>query len=148
MGYTLQYRGILKIEPELKTSQLKYLKQFLNTDKRQHPEWEQNEYFNKLHYTIDMELTEDFDGIRWTGAEKSCEVPAQINYIISQMKKECPDFKLKGKFIVVDPADDNRWEIHINEKGWAEESKTASKGEKIICPQCGTEFYHNETKGL
>jgi len=146
MGYTIQYRGILKIEPELMTSQLKHLKQFLNADIRQHPEWEHNEYYEKLHYTIDLELTDDFDGLRWTGAEKSCDMPAQINYIISQMKKVCPDFKLTSKFTVVDPADDSRWEISFNKEEWAQEFKTASEGVLIKCPHCGAKFYQKEAE--
>lgn len=141
MGYTTEFKGVLKIEPELITSQLAHLKKFLGEDIRNHDEWEKNEYSSELYYSIDLELTNDFSGLRWTGIEKSYAMIAQVNYIISQMKKICANFHLAGKFVAQGEEIDDRWELVIGNDGWAKEVKTPPAGTKIQCPHCEEYFY-------
>ncbi len=141
MGYTTQYQGVLTISPELKASQIAHMKKFLNEDKRDHEDWENNEWLKKLYYTIDLELTDDFSGIQWTGMEKSYEMVAQVNYLITQMRNVCPDFALSGKFVAQGEEVDDRWVLVIGDDGLAKEVKTLPTGKKIECPHCEGEFY-------
>lgn len=140
------FKGILKIEPELKASQLAHLKKFLGEDLRDHHEWEKNEYYHQLHYCIDLELTDDFTGLRWNGMEKTREMVAQVNYIISQMKKVCPEFKLSGKFEAQGYEPEDLWELVIDENGLAKKLETPPAGTKITCPHCEKIFFYNEEK--
>jgi len=126
------------MEPDLMASQLKHLTQFLGKDIRNFPDWEKNEYYHKLHYSIDLELTPDFEGLRWNGDIKTCEMIAQINYLISQMRKVCSEFKLSGKFEV---HDDKMWDIIIGEDGFAKKlNSTSPGGQEITCPYCKQTF--------
>lgn len=63
MGYTTNFKGELKFTKELKASELAKLSSMLGEDCREHPEWD---YEGPLYY-IDLELLEDFSGIKWDG---------------------------------------------------------------------------------
>jgi hypothetical protein len=138
----VQYRGILKMEPDLKASHLKHLTQFLGKDIRNFPNWEKNEYYHKLHYSIDLELTPDFEGLRWNGDIRTCEMIPQINYLITQMKETCPEFKLLGKFELHEIGKGKIGEIVFDENGFAKELKDIPpSGQEITCPHCKQTFF-------
>lgn len=146
MGYYTKFKGVFKIEPELKATQLAHLKQFLGEDFRDHPDWIKNEYYHNLHYSIDLQLTDDFSGLEWDGMEKSQEMVAQVNYIISQMRDICPEFKLSGKFIAQGENIQDSWELIIDETGWAKKLETPPTGTEIICPHCKKIFFYDKKK--
>jgi hypothetical protein len=148
MGYTTEFKGLLKISPELTASQLAHMKKFLGEDIRDHKDWETNEWSKELYYSIDLQLTNDFSAIEWNDMEKSYEMVAQVNYLITQMRKVCKDFELSGKFVAQGEDMDDRWELIIGEDGFAMKVKTPPSGVKITCPHCEESFYYQgETKG-
>ena len=78
MGYTTEFEGELKFKKELTVSQLAYLKTFLGQDIRDLKlEKDDDEYW----YHIDLELTDDFTGLRWDGAEKTYGLNSIVNFI-------------------------------------------------------------------
>lgn len=144
MGYTTEFKGVLKFKNELKASELAYMKKFLGGDIRDHDEWEKNEFSERLFCSIDLELTDDFSGIQWNGQEKSYKMKDQVNYIISQMRKISFDFGLVGKFAAQGEDVEDRWELIINENGYADAIKLETTGRKIQCPHCGEYFLIDE----
>lgn len=83
MGYTTNFKGELKFTKELKASELAKLSSMLGEDCREHPEWD---YEGPLYY-IDLELLEDFSGIKWDGSEKTYSMTSMVNLIIREMRK-------------------------------------------------------------
>ena len=140
MGYTTTFKGVLKFKDESKASELALISQFLGEDIRDHDEWERNKWAEKLQYTIDLELIDDFSGLEWNGTEKSYEMIAQVNYLITQMRKKNPSFALEGKLLAQGEDIDDRWELRIGENGLAYEKKLKVTGRKIVCPHCEGEF--------
>ena len=144
MGYTTEFKGELRFKPELKASELAHLNKFLGDDIRDHLDWEKNKWSEELRYSIDLELNEDYSGIEWTGTEKSYEMVAQVNYIISQMRKINPAFELEGSFLAQGEDLEDRWSLTIGDDGWAKKSEIAIIGQKVRCPHCEQSFFLNE----
>jgi hypothetical protein len=134
MGYTTQFKGILKFTKELNGKELKKVKSFLGEDCRKHDEWGRTD----LSY-IDLALTDDFSGLEWDGSEKTYDLQDKVNVIIDEMQKEFPDFGLEG-FLVAQGEDvEDRWTLVI-ENGRAVQKPVEIKGVKIRCPHCSEEF--------
>jgi len=139
MGYSTELRGELKFKNELTASQLAKVKTFLGEDGREHPEWGKPD----LDY-IDLELLDDFTGLKWSGAEKTYGMVDGVNLIITEMKKAYPDFELEGKFLAQGENIEDRWELVI-ENGVAVKKELSLDGKKIECPHCGEVFIYNES---
>lgn len=134
MGYSTEFSGELTFTNDLTSKQLAKVKSFLGEDCREHPEW------GKTGMTyIDLELLDDFSGLRWDGAEKTYELTEKINLIIDEMRKEYPDFGLEGSLLAQGEEIDDRWMLTI-ENGHAVERKIKIKGKKTTCPNCGEDF--------
>ena len=138
MGYTTKFGGVLNFKTELTGSQLAYLNTILGEDCRDHPEWKAPNL-----YAIDLELTEDFSGIRWNGAEKTYDMDELVNVVIRLMKEKYPTFELTGKFVAQGEDIDDRWELIIT-NGIAEKVKIIPNGTKVKCPHCEQYFYLND----
>lgn len=135
MGYNTDFKGFLKISPELKASELAYLMKYLGEDVREHPEWHNNKYAKDLDY-INLEMSEDLQGIEWDECEKTYEMVNQINFIITEMYKILPTFTLSGELLAQGEEYDDRWKLIINENGVAEKKDIVVVGDKIQCPHC------------
>jgi NAD-dependent DNA ligase len=134
MGYTTEFTGELKFTNELTAKQLAKVKSFLGEDCREHPEWGNT----NLTY-IDLELLDDFSGLKWDCSEKTYDLPEKINLLIDNVKKEYPDFGLSGRLFAQGEEIYDRWTLTI-ENGVAVERKTVIKGKKVSCPHCKEEF--------
>lgn len=140
MGYNTEFKGELRFTSELTASQLAKVKSFMGEDCREHPEW------NTINLTwIDMELLEDFSGIKWNGGEKTYDLVEKVNLIIDQMRIDCPNFGLEGKLMAQGEDIDDRWMLLI-ENGRAIEKKILISGTKVRCPHCDEEFILEETE--
>lgn len=134
MGYSTEFKGELRFTKELTAKQLAKIKTFLGEDCREHPEWGNV----GLSY-IDLELTDDFDGLKWNGSEKTYDLVEKVNLLIDNVKKKYPDFGLSGNLVAQGEDLEDRWVLSI-ENGKAVERKTAIKGRKVTCPHCDEEF--------
>lgn len=135
MGYSTSFKGELKFTKELTAKQLARLKSFMGEDCRDHPEWGEP----KLYY-VDLELNDDFTGIRWNGAEKTYGLEMVVSMVIREMRKEWPDFGLTGAMNAQGESAEDRWTLSIGEDGMATKHKVPIVGQRIQCPSCGYKF--------
>lgn len=135
MGYSTNFKGELKFSRELTASELAKVKSFLGEDVREHPEWKNN----GLYY-IDLELTDDFSGVKWDGSEKTYGMDEAVNLIIREMRKEVPDFGFTGTLSAQGERFDDRWQLVINANGLAEKQDIVLTGKIITCPHCEEKF--------
>jgi len=140
MGYSTEFKGVLRFTKELTREQLVKVKSFCGEDCRDHPEWEDAE---GLAY-IDLELSADFTGLKWNGAEKTYNMVDVINLIIVNMKKDFPDFGLKGSLFAQGEEFDDVWRLCFNEDDFAEKEDIIITGKRITCPHCEEDFIYEE----
>jgi hypothetical protein len=138
MGYTTKFSGQLRFKKEVTSTSLGKLKGYCGIDCRHTPE---------LKYTgftyIDIKITDDFSGIEWDGSEKTYDLVEKINLVISEMKKEYPDFGLEGEMIAQGESFGDVWKLKMND-GVAIREDIALKGKKVSCPHCGEDFMLEE----
>lgn len=135
MGYSTDFKGELRFVNEPTASQLVALKNMCGEDCREHPEWGTD----GLYY-IDLELTDDFTGLRWNGAEKTYDLDKLVNVVIIEMRKRWPDFALTGALAAQGEEVTDRWALVIGETGLAEKRKVAVTGAIVTCPECACRF--------
>ena len=134
MGYSTEFTGELKFTTELTGKQLAKVKSFLGGDSREHPEWGGAD----LTY-IDLELNDDFTGLKWDGAEKTYDLEKKVNLLIKNVKKDYPEFGLTGQLLAQGEDVSDRWVLAMD-NGKAVHRKTAIKGKKVTCPHCDEDF--------
>jgi len=142
MGYSTDFKGMLKFKKEPTASELAYLKKFLSQDRRDigfETDSDVYESEDEYWYHIDLELTDDFSGLQWNGAEKTYGLNHIVNFITKQMRKKYSDFELTGKLTAQGEDIEDRWEL-VMEKGLAVKKELVVKGKKITCPHCEEEF--------
>ena len=135
MGYTTNFSGVLKFTNELSAGQLAYLNSILGEDRRDHPEWNASDEF----YYIDLTLTPEFDGLSWSGAEKSYGMTVQVNTIIRLMKERWEDFGLVGQFDAQGEEIGDVWRL-VASGDVAKKVDLILAGPRVTCPHCELEF--------
>lgn len=135
MGYTTKFQGELKFSKELTASQLAALQAMMGEDCRDHPEWGAKDL-----YYIDLELTKDFSGLKWSGSEKTYSMEKLVNVVIKEMRKKWADFGLTGTFAAQGEDVEDRWTLVIGKDGLAEKHKVPIIGQRVTCPHCEEEF--------
>ena len=140
MGYSTEFRGQLKFRDELTARQLAKIKSMCGEDCRDHQEWEAGD----LTY-IDLQLTDDFSGLEWSGAEKTYYMEKLVNVIITQMRKTWPEFALTGELQAQGEDAEDRWKVIIGDDGMAKKVDIVVTGEIIACPRCGGRFVVEDT---
>lgn len=135
MGYSTEFKGELGFTSEATASQLAALKAMFGEDCREHPEWEA-----KNLYYVDLELNDDFTGIRWNGAEKTYDLDKLVNVVLTQMRKKWPDFGLTGVMVAQGEEVEDRWALRMGADGWAHKDKMAVAGQVVTCPHCQGRF--------
>lgn len=135
MGYTTRFTGKLSFTTEGTASQLAALKALLGKDCRKHPELNAP----GLCY-IDLELTDDFSGLQWNGAEKTYDLDKMVNVVIREMRKKWPGFGLTGSLLAQGEDIEDRWTLAIGADGMAIKAPVVVSGAIIKCPGCGHRF--------
>jgi hypothetical protein len=135
MGYSTSFKGELRFTSEPTAKQLAALSAMFGEDCRDHPEWDA-----KGLYYVDLELNDDFTGIRWNGAEKTYGLEQIVNVVIRQMRKQWPDFGLTGSLLAQGESLEDRWALHIGEDGFASKQAIAITGQRVTCPHCESTF--------
>ena len=135
MGYSTNFNGELKFTREATALQLAALNAMLGEDCRDHPEW------NALGlYAIDLELNNQFDGLRWDGSEKTYDLDKLVNVVLRVMREKWPDFGLTGQLQAQGKEFGDRWALVIGTDGWAAKVKYAPSGKTVRCPHCAETF--------
>jgi hypothetical protein len=135
MGYSTEFNGELKFTNELTAPQLEKVKSFCGEYCGDHHEWA----FSDGLTWMDIELTDDFSGVRWNGSEETYDLVKKINMLTYNMKKEYPDFGLVGKLFAQGEEFDDRWMLAIV-NGLAVKKNNAIKDQKVTWPHCENEF--------
>lgn len=135
MGYTTEFKGELKFTTELTASQLAYLKTMLGEDCRDHPEWQAPGL-----YCIDLELNDEFSGIRWDGTEKTYDMDQLVNVVAREMRKKYPTFSLTGKLFAQGEDAEDQWWLVIDADGLAKKVPIQITGAIVTCPECEHRF--------
>jgi hypothetical protein len=135
MGYSTEFKGSLRFTTELAASQLAAVKAMLGEDCRDHPEWNASDL-----YYIDLELLDDFSGLKWNGAEKTYDLDKLVNVVIRVMREKWPDFGLSGTLAAQGERVEDRWALTIGEDGFAHRHEIAVTGQKVTCPHCDESF--------
>jgi hypothetical protein len=135
MGYSTRFDGELKFTADPSAKALAKLNQMFGEDCRDHPEWNAHDL-----YYVDLELTEDFSGLKWNGAEKTYDLDKLVNVVIREMRKDFPDFGLSGSLLAQGEEAEDRWALVIGEDGWASKQTIATTGQRVKCPNCEHKF--------
>lgn len=134
MGYSTEFRGELKFTGEATVKQIVALRAICGQDCREHPEWKTSGL-----YHVDLEVTENMDGLKWSGAEKTHEMDGLVNLVLRLMRAEWPDFGLAGEMLAQGEDIEDRWALVI-ENGQARKREIAIAGKVLECPECGHRF--------
>jgi hypothetical protein len=141
MGYSTDFKGELKFAEEMTASGLSEVKKFLESDCREHPEWN-----NPKGYYVDLMFLDDFSGLKWNGAEKTYGMVEVVNMIITNMRDRLNyvSFGFKGYLEAQGEDMDDRWSLIINSDGMAEKKDLIISGSKVTCPNCECDFRVNQ----
>lgn len=148
MGYSTEFFGELKFKKELKASELGELKKYLQKDRRdigfednaKAYEDPDTEYW----YHIDLELNDDFSGLKWDESEKTYGLDHIVNFITRQMRLKFPDFELEGELQAQGEEYDDRWILRMVD-GRAIKIEIPSPTDTITCPHCDGKFSISES---
>lgn len=139
MGYTTNFKGHLNFTSELTASQISFIQKFMGEDIRDHREWWINGQDPDLTY-IDLELTDEFDGLQWDGSEKTYDLVEKVNFIREHMRMRWPNFDLQGTLLAQGEEVDDRWRLVCSGSGPAVREDVALSGREVECPHCGENF--------
>lgn len=142
MGYSTSFTGSLQFTADPTTKQLAKLKSMFGEDCRDHKEWEG---CSGLSY-VDLQLTDDFTGIEWSGAEKTYELDKVVSVVVREMRKEFPEFGLRGALFAQGEDAEDRWQLAIGDDGLARRVAVQIVGTKVVCPNCEHKFFIEENK--
>lgn len=135
MGYSTDFRGELRFATELRASELARLQSILGEDAREHKDWNAGDVVY-----IDLELTDEFDGIKWDGSEKTYAMVEAVNLVTRLMREACPDFRLTGSLLAQGEESEDRWMLVMDDVGIARKEEIRLTGERIKYPECGHNF--------
>lgn len=136
MGYSTEFTGELLFVEDPLASQLKFIKSMCGEDCRDHDDWDTRD----MTY-LDVELTDNWNGIRWDGSEKTYELTEKINFMIKHIRTQFPDFKgFKGEMVANGEEMDDNWIIKCNEDGTVYQEDLHIVGKYVKCPHCDHKF--------
>lgn len=139
MGYTTQFKGVLKFKAEPTREQLAELKQYLGGDLRGlDPSC--NAVREDFAVYIQFELASDFSGIQWDGSEKFSGPVAVVNWLTVKMREVWPEFAFTGQLAAQGEDVDDRWILKMV-NGVATKVETPPTGRRVECPHCEQHFY-------
>jgi hypothetical protein len=136
MGYTTTFEGKLTFTQTPTVEHLRALKAMIGEDARDHPDW--GDVPASFNY-IDLDLTDELDGLQWSGAEKSYGMVDQVNFVLRRMRKEWPAFGLTGAMAAQGEEAEDAWTLAIVD-GTAVRQPRVLPGTRVRCPECKHAF--------
>ena len=137
MGYDTNYVGVLKFKNEVTPKELAKMGTIVGEDCRDHPEWDKDP---ECYTYIDLELTDDYEGLQYNGDEKSSGMVGNINTLLNEMRKEFPEFGLKGGFVCQGETILDRWKLKFKDGKAIRVDIVVDKSKLITCPHCEEQF--------
>ncbi len=139
MGYTTNFQGTIKITPELKASEIKFIQGMFGDMREWNPK--EAEQLDMTHF--DFEFNEDFTGIGWNGAEKFYDADKCMKYVVDATIKKYPHLKFNGILQAQGEDFDDRWQLIVKDNK-VSRKEVVLKGKKIKCPHCEEDFILEE----
>lgn len=125
MGYSTSFEGVLKFSTSITRMELDFINKLINDEQ-----------------CFDVEITEDFSGLRWDGSEKTENMVKNINVLIGYVTEKYPDFSLTGELRAEGEESDDRWILRM-EDNKAVKIYIENTPDPIFCPHCGQDFFIN-----
>ena len=113
MGYSTDFFGeLLFREGTMKTEEeLILIESILGRDARDVPTWK---IFGSKDMThMDLTYNKFRTGIKWSGDEKTYDLPEKVALLIRIMRSQNPNFGLFGKMKAEGERDDDRWSFEV-----------------------------------
>lgn len=142
MGYSTDFTGELKFTRDLKGSELLALTKIFKENCRDHDDWPKP--YSHLTW-MDLCMTDDLDGIKWNGSEKTSPMEHLVNVLIDVMQRDVPDFALVGEMRAQGEEIDDRWTLKMVDNV-ATKIMTKPLGAAIMCPHCEGKVYVDEAE--
>jgi len=134
MGYHTEFRGVLHFTTKLTAPQRSAIQQILGEDCRNHPEWGATDL---TRIDLVLLLPWNGNGLSWDGSECTTDMPEKVNVVITEMRKQYPEFGLSGVMMAQGSNVGDIWELYIAEDGFARKRELMITREDIACPHCG-----------
>lgn len=136
MGYNTRFSGTLKFSTPVTVQMLAKLNTMLGEDAGKIAGSSDRDY-GYIHLVV----SKDFSGIEWdSGTEKTYYLEKSVNVVITEMRKEWPEFGLTGQLMAQGEDMEDRWALVIEDDGLAHKRKVAITGQRVKCPDCGHKF--------
>lgn len=130
MGYSTQFKGILKFAADPSPQQLAELNKWFAADVR--------DKVPTANY-VDFKFAKDYSGIQWSNGEKFYGAEDVVNFLIAEMRKRWPDFTFTGELLAQGDDIDDRWRLRMVD-GLATKVPDPPTGRKVTCPHCERQF--------
>lgn len=135
MGYSTSFQGIIKITPELKASEIKFIQGMFGDMRDWNPEMAK-----KLDMTwFNFEFDQDFSGIGWDGSEKFYDADKCMSVLVKETIKKFPHLKFNGILQAQGEDYADRWQLIVKDNV-VTRKEVQLKGKIIECPHCAEKF--------
>jgi hypothetical protein len=135
MGYTTNFQGVIKITPELKASEIKFIQNMFGDMREWNPAMAKELDMTWLNFEFDK----DFTGIGWDGAEKFYDADKCMEVLINETIKKYPHLSFNGILQAQGEDFDDKWQL-IVKNNKVSRKEVALKGKIIECPHCEEKF--------
>jgi hypothetical protein len=133
MGYSTDFEGVLTFDCEMNVVMLRSIKNLLGGHSR-----DLGVPSNDSGY-IDLELTNDFTGVKWDGGGKTYNLQHSVTAIIRKMREQFPQFGLSGELIAQGEDPDDKWRLTVVD-GVGIKTDIPPTGTQVSCPSCRHKF--------
>jgi len=136
MGYSTDFEGELKFTRDITIDELRIIQEVIAADgveELANTSGYQAKPDDRYSY-IDLELTDDFTGIKWNGAEKTYYMATSLNVVLHAIKQRIPDLSLTGSMFAQGEDVGDVWGIEIRD-GVAVRTEV-KKPPMTKCPHC------------
>lgn len=103
MGYNTKFEGELRFNRELLSSEIKIISSFFG------------EECPKCNGYVDLCFTDDYQGLKWDGSEKTYDLEHSINWMLNEITSKIPDLDLTGELKAQGKDSDDRWFLRMND---------------------------------
>jgi len=138
MGYTTEFEGVLKFTRELTGRELASINKVLNNSNEMDQDMRKFEHRHMISY-IDLQLTDDFQGVEWNGAEKTYCMHEMIGFVSLKLEQLSPPCSFVGELLCQGEDVEDRYILKVTGDK-VKKIKIELSGIKCECPDCGAIF--------
>lgn len=145
MGYNTDFAGELNFTNKISAAELELLNQFLNSvDARERTDWDNPAGVSWIELELVLDSDEQATGIKWNGAGKTYDMDKALELVLREMRKQFPDFGLKGTLVGQGQDIDDRFSVIVDGADVSVLPLGLDNDLHVRCPQCGHSFLIND----